>query len=65
MLTVSSLLEGEHGINDVCLSVPTVVARDGIKKRIILNLSPEEERKLKNSAGVIRRVLKEIKFVKD
>ncbi|MBA2132503.1 L-lactate dehydrogenase [Capillibacterium thermochitinicola] len=65
VLTVSSLLEGEHGIYDVCLSIPTVVARDGIKKRIMLNLSPEEERKLKNSADVIKRVLREIKFVQD
>jgi len=63
VLTVSSLLEGEHGIHDVCLSIPSVVARDGIKKRIVLNLSPEEERKLKKSADVIRGVLKEIKFV--
>lgn len=32
MLPVSSMLEGEYGISDVSLSLPTVVGRGGIKK---------------------------------
>jgi L-lactate dehydrogenase len=60
VLTVSSLLEGEYGIDDVCLSVPSVVARDGIKKKVLLTLSPEEEEKMQHSAHVIKQVLQEI-----
>ena len=60
VLTVSSLLEGEYGIDDVCLSVPSVVARDGIKKKVLLTLSPEEEEKMQHSANVIKQVLQEI-----
>ncbi len=39
ILTVSSLLEGYHGINDVCLSVPTIINRAGIREAIILPLT--------------------------
>ncbi len=62
VLTVSSLLEGEYGLRDVCLSVPSVVSREGVIKRILLNLSEEEEKKLVNSAEVIKKVLREINF---
>ena len=62
VLTVSSLLEGEYGLSDVCLSVPSVVSREGVIKRILLNLSEEEEKKLVNSAEVIKKVLREINF---
>ena len=60
VLTVSSLLEGEYGINDVCLSLPSVVCREGISKRIDLKLSAEEEEQLRQSAEVIKAVCKEI-----
>ncbi len=60
VLTVSSLLEGEYGLSDVCLSVPSVVSREGVTKRISLKLSEEEERQLINSAEVIKDVLQKI-----
>jgi malate/lactate dehydrogenase len=36
------------------------VARDGIKKKVLLTLSPEEEEKMQHSANVIKQVLQEI-----
>lgn len=60
VLTVSSIMEGEYGLSDVCLSLPTVVCREGISKRIVLNLSAEEEKQLVNSAEVIKKVGREI-----
>ncbi len=34
VLPVSSLLDGYHGISDVCLSVPTVVGRGGAERQL-------------------------------
>ncbi len=60
VLTVSSLLEGEYGLKDLCLSVPSVLARQGVVKKIQLDLTPEEERLLRRSGEVIREVLDDI-----
>ena len=62
VLTVSSLLEGEYGLTNLCLSIPTVVARQGVAKKIELNLAPEEKRLLQRSGEVIRTVLDKVGF---
>ena len=54
ILTVSSLLTEEYGISDVCLSLPCVVGRHGVEKRIPVKLTPEEEVMLRHSADVVR-----------
>ena len=62
VLTVSSLLEGEYGLENLCLSLPTVVARQGVVKKIRLEITPEEEGLLSRSGVVIRGVLNEVGF---
>ena len=62
VLTVSSLLEGEYGLENLCLSLPTVVARQGVVKKIRLEITPEEEGLLRRSGEVIRGVLNEVGF---
>ncbi len=57
-LTVSTLLQGEYGLNDVCLSVPTIVNRNGADRLICPPLSAEDLEALKASAETIRGVLK-------
>ncbi len=54
ILTVSSLLTGEYGIDGVCLSLPTVVGRRGVDRVIPLKLAPDEELLLRHSADVVR-----------
>ncbi len=54
VLTVSTLLEGEYGLKDVCLSVPCIVSARGIVQVIESELSPDEKRSLKHSADVLR-----------
>ncbi len=56
VLTVSSMLQGEYGIEDVCLSLPTIVSRAGIEKKIVLSLSSEEESALRHSAMVLKEI---------
>ena len=47
ILTVSSLFEGQYGISDIYLAVPSIVNRNGIKQVIEISLNNEEEDKLK------------------
>jgi L-lactate dehydrogenase len=57
ILSVSTLLESDFGINDVCLSVPCVVSESGISRIIESPLSPDELVSLTNSARVLRKAL--------
>lgn len=52
--TVSTLLEGEHGIEDVYLSLPSVVNRSGVKQTIELTLDDDEREQLVASAEVLK-----------
>jgi L-lactate dehydrogenase len=57
ILTVSSLLEGEYGIKDVCLSVPCIVGSSGVHRVVDAELTDEEMLSLRASARAIREVL--------
>jgi L-lactate dehydrogenase len=61
VLSVSSLVSGAYGISGLCLSLPSIVNRDGIQKVLHLHLSDEEEQKLKHSAQVLRETLEQVK----
>jgi L-lactate dehydrogenase len=57
ILTVSSILEGQYGLNDVCLSLPSVVNRNGLERIIDLPLSLEENRLLIDSGNSLKEVI--------
>ena len=59
-LTVSTLLQGEYGLTDVCLSVPTIVNRNGADRLICPELSAEDLKALVASAEAIREVQKNV-----
>jgi L-lactate dehydrogenase len=54
VLTVSTLLNGEFGIKDICLSVPCVVSDRGVIKIIDSPLSEKENVLLSESASILR-----------
>lgn len=60
VLTVSSLLQGEYGLEDVCLSLPSIVSIRGVEQRINLALSQEEEAGLIHSATVLKEIQAQI-----
>jgi len=64
ILTVSTLLDGEYGISDVCLSVPCLVGQEGVKQIIDAKLLPEEEELLKKSASTLQAALKQLALAK-
>lgn len=62
VLPVSSLINNYYGVNDVCLSLPTVVNRNGVQQILKIELTPEEQEKFKHSADTLKEILKEIKL---
>jgi L-lactate dehydrogenase len=55
VLSVSSLIRDYYGINNLCLSLPTVVGRNGIERVLRLQLSETEQNALQSSAEVLRK----------
>lgn len=56
VLPVSTLLDDWMGISDVCMSVPTLVGRSGVGRRLVPVVTPDEYRGLRASADSIRHV---------
>lgn len=61
-LTLSTMLDGEYGLSDVCLSLLTVIGDRGIKARVPTDLNEEELEKLHQSAAALRNVIDQIHF---
>ena len=60
ILPVSSLQNGAYGIQDVCLSVPTVVGRCGVRSQIEVDLWSKEKTALARSAAVLRETVDKV-----
>ena len=50
MFPCSTLLEGEYGLNDICIGVPVILGKNGIEKIVDIPLSDAEKTKMKESA---------------
>ncbi|MCK5442527.1 MAG: malate dehydrogenase [Maribacter sp.] len=50
MFPCSTLLEGEYGLNDICIGVPVILGKDGIEKIVDIPLSEAEKAKMQESA---------------
>ncbi len=60
--TVSTMMHGEYGISDVCLSTLTLVGPGGVHGKIPMRLTDEEIGKLRNSAEVLKSAIRSIKI---
>src|SRR3989338_8282045 len=54
VLAVSSYINNYHGISDVCLSVPAVINRHGIKEQIVMPLNSLEKMQMRKSDSAIK-----------
>lgn len=61
-LTVSTMLHGEYGIDDVCLSLLNIVGKVGAHSKVLLPLNDEEVASLRKSAESLKAVIKDITF---
>ena len=59
-LTVSTMFHGEYGIEDVCMSVLTLVDDHGVRGKITNWLTDEEVEKLQASANKLKSVIAQL-----
>ena len=59
-MTVSTMMHGEYGIDDVCLSTLNLVGHDGIRGKVNVPLTDEETAKLRLSANTLKDVIKNL-----
>ena len=62
LATVSSMLHGEYGIEDVCLSTLTLVGPNGIQGKVQMRMNKEEVELLKKSAYALKEVIAQIEL---
>ncbi len=60
VLSVSSLINDYYGIDDVCLSLPTIVDLDGAERVIRLDLSADEIEGLRKSASLLKSTIAQL-----
>ena len=57
VLPVSSIQHDTYGIEGVTLSMPAIVGKNGIETQVPIELNEEEERKLKQSARILKQMI--------
>ena len=62
VLPVSSLVTGHYDVSEVCLGLPSIVGRDGVKAVLDIPLADEERTQLISSAEKLRSLLDQINF---
>ena len=61
-LTVSTMMHGEYGVSDVCLSTLALVDRNGVRGKILNQLTDGEVDKLRHSADCLKAVIDHIEI---
>ena len=59
ILPVSSMIHGIYGIDDVVLSMPAIVGKDGVETLVPISMSSDEVERLKDSAKTLKEVLEQ------
>ncbi|HSI69601.1 MAG TPA: malate dehydrogenase [Gillisia sp.] len=55
MFPCSVLLEGEYGLNDLCIGVPVILGKNGIEGIVEIELNDAEKAKMKESAEGVKK----------
>lgn len=61
-LSISTMMHGEYGVDDVCLSTLALVDREGVRGKILNALTEGEIEKLKISAEKLKSVISQIQY---
>ena len=62
ILSVSSMMHGEYGIDGICLSMPAIVGADGLETKVPISLDDEEVKALQESAKTLKEVVDSLDF---
>jgi malate dehydrogenase len=55
MFPCSCLLQGEYGLEDICIGVPALIGKNGVEQIVEIELTEAEKNELKNSADAVRK----------
>ena len=61
-MTVSTMMHGEYGIDDVCLSILNIVGSEGAHGKILVPLTDDEIALLKHSSDCLKNTIKSIEI---
>ena len=56
MIPCSVLLEGEYGLDDICIGVPCIIGANGVENIVDLKLNDDEMNLLRNSAEKVKEM---------
>ena len=59
-MTVSTMMHGEYGIDDVCLSTLNLIGNNGARGKVNISLTDEEIGKLRHSADTLKEVIRNL-----
>ena len=57
ILPISTMMHGDFGIEDVCLSMPTILSAEGVETHIPIELSEKEYGNLEKSADTLKKII--------
>ncbi len=57
ILPISTNMHGDFGVEDVCLSMPTILSTEGMETHIPIKLNETERENLKQSADTLKHIL--------
>jgi len=58
--SVTSILQGEYGINDIALSLPSIISQNGIERRLVYKLDDNDVAKLNTVANELKVICQKI-----
>ena len=61
-LSISTMMHGEYGVDDVCLSTLCLVDRSGVRGKILTPMTEEETQNLHASANKLKEVIGQIEI---
>ena len=62
ILPISNMMHGEYGIEDIALSFPAIVGKDGVETKVPISLDNEEIEALINSANLLKDIMKSVEL---
>jgi L-lactate dehydrogenase len=63
VLTVSTFLDGQYGLSDVCLGIPAVIGQAGVIKIVEAPLISDEQEALEKSAQTLQKALNDLRMM--
>ena len=57
VLPISTIMRGQYGIENICLSIPSILGKDGVEKVLEIKLNEGELNDLRKSAEELKKLV--------